>query len=374
MTAVDELTPSEHSSGPLAGLNPAACGELPVMEESTRSALAQAVAADPQEVFHHPVFNLVEQVHPTVVGKASNLLRVSAWNANRCVNPEEASLFLKSLGADVHLLSELDYGMARSGQKHTVRDIATQLECGYAFAVEFVELELGNRAERSAYAGQKNNVGYHGNAIVSPLEVGRAAVVRLRGAEPAWIDGSHGERRLGARMAVIGTIALASTEIVLVSTHLESHCPPQVRASQMIQLIAAIDAYRPGLPILIGGDFNTRTMSKAAFKHGSNHTPSSRERFVDPVAWEPLFECAAAAGFEWTAYNTAEATQFTLTGPNVGLPPAKLDWFFSRGLSCLAATIVPAIDASGQRLSDHDAITVDIAVAGTNPTSLTPTG
>jgi hypothetical protein len=117
-----------------------------------------------------------------------------AWNAERCKRVEAAAGLLAPTGADAILLSEMDWGMARSGQRHATRELAAALGCGYVFAVEFLELGLGNEAERARHAGEANAVGYHGGAILSRHPLLEPALVRLGG------DGDFdGERASAAR-------------------------------------------------------------------------------------------------------------------------------------------------------------------------------
>lgn len=54
-------------------------------------------------------------------------LTVAAWNLERCYNVEKTVAALKSEGAQLVLLSEVDNGMARTRQRHTSRDIAQQM-------------------------------------------------------------------------------------------------------------------------------------------------------------------------------------------------------------------------------------------------------
>ncbi|WP_156384749.1 hypothetical protein [Devosia sp. Root413D1] len=74
-------------------------------------------------------------------------LTVAAWNLERCYNVEKSAAVLQREGAELVLLSEVDNGMARTGQRHTSRDIAVELGMNYAFGVEFLELELGAEVE-----------------------------------------------------------------------------------------------------------------------------------------------------------------------------------------------------------------------------------
>ena len=76
--------------------------------------------------------------------------RVVFWNAERGRHLDAMAALLAGQGAAVNLLCEMDLGMARSFQRHTARDLADRLGQGYAFAVEFLELELGDTASRRA--------------------------------------------------------------------------------------------------------------------------------------------------------------------------------------------------------------------------------
>ncbi len=125
--------------------------------------------------------------------------RIAFWNTERCRHIEPSAELLSRVGADVTLLCEMDFGMARSGQLHTTRAVAGRLSQGHAFALEFVELGLGDQRERARHAGQENTAGLHGAAIVSPHSLVRPAVMRLDD-NGDWFDGERGEARIGGRI------------------------------------------------------------------------------------------------------------------------------------------------------------------------------
>lgn len=74
-------------------------------------------------------------------------LSVAAWNLERCYAVEASTALLAQAKVDIALLSEVDNGMARTGHRHTSRDIAQGLGMCHAFGVEFLELELGAAVE-----------------------------------------------------------------------------------------------------------------------------------------------------------------------------------------------------------------------------------
>jgi hypothetical protein len=45
-----------------------------------------------------------------------------------------------------------------------------------------------------------------------------------------------------------------------------------------------------------------------------------------------------------------------------GVVPARLDWFFGRGLEPLHSDVIEINDGAGAPISDHAAIMVDIAI------------
>jgi endonuclease/exonuclease/phosphatase family metal-dependent hydrolase len=285
--------------------------------------------------------------------------RIVAWNAQRGGAPRLAAEMLRATGADALLLSELDVGMARTDQRHAARDLAEQLAMGFAYAVEFVELDLGTADERARCAGRRNERGLHGGAIASTRPLERPALVRLD-AGGDWFDGRRGERRVGGRIAVLATLQLAGRPVTLASVHLESHGDPADRDAQAAALVAAIDAYAPGAPALLGGDFNTHSLGireledRAALAEAIRADP---ERFARPERHEPLFARLEAAGFACAPCNAGGPTHFT--GPSRNDGGLHLDWFFARGLTVRDPAIVAAPD--GAPLSDHAAIALTIA-------------
>ena len=289
--------------------------------------------------------------------------RVAFWNAERGKFLDASAALLARLEAAACLLCELDLGMARSGQSHAARELAERLGAGYVFGVEFIELGLGDAWERQRHAGEVNRAGLHGAAILSPHPLERPALVRLS-ADGAWFDGSHGERRVGGRIALLATLRIDGRPVTLADVHFESHSDPQLRAAQMTLLLDAIDAYEAGQPVLLGGDFNTSTASRGWARGTGERQILPAARLLDPVPHEPLFEVAAARGYDWRACNTLGVpTQRTRPDGTPPPPFGRIDWFFSRGLAASDPQTVAAVDAAGVAISDHEVLTVAIRPA-----------
>jgi len=286
--------------------------------------------------------------------------RVLFWNAERGKFLDASAQLLGGLNAAAILLCELDLGMARSGQAHTPRELAARLGMGYTFGVEFLELGLGDAFEQSWHAGEVNQAGLHGAAILSPFPLERPALIRLD-SDGNWFDGADGERRVGGRMAMVATLRIDDRPVTLVSVHFESHSDPQGRASQLWRLLDALDRYGGDQPVLIGGDLNTSTLARG-WARGSGAKPVLPvARLLDPVPYEPLFEVAAAAGYDWRACNAlGMPTQRTRPDGTPAPPLGKLDWFLARGLEVTEPRTVPAVDAADHALSDHEVLAVTV--------------
>jgi endonuclease/exonuclease/phosphatase family metal-dependent hydrolase len=308
----------------------------------------------------------IEVSPPPTPATVGDTARIVFWNAERLKYLEPSASLLAATAADVLLLCEVDLGMARSGNRHTMAELAAQLGAGYVFGVEFVELDLGDARERAWHAGQRNSAGLHGGGIVSALPLARPALARLE-ISGRWFDGLFGERRIGGRIAMMAEILIAGRPVLLVSAHYESHTGPDDRLSQTRAMLDAVDAHAPGLPVLIGGDFNTSTFELEDKHRGEVVEPAlvaDPHRLVRPEPYEPMFDELRARGYEWASCNLPLApTQRTRPDGTPQPPFGKIDWLFARGLRCSDPAILPAVDANGTAISDHELLAVTIAPA-----------
>jgi endonuclease/exonuclease/phosphatase family metal-dependent hydrolase len=301
------------------------------------------------------------EIGGAVGGTRTGPLRVAYWNVQRFHHFDACCTLIRRTAPDVLLLGELDVGMARTEQRHCLRDAAAALGANYVFGTEFLELGLGDERERLRYAGHRNDSGLHGNGILSPLRLESPALVRVE-TDGDWFDGEHGERRVGGRCAVAASITMGAKRIVLVSVHLESHSGPALRAEQMRRLFDAIDQFAPGQPVVIGGDLNTSTFTRTTTAQLHDVEAAVREdprRVVEPERYEPLFEIARARGYEWQGANASGPTERVPAGETAIL--GHIDWFLVRGLRVSAPVTIPAIDERGNMISDHEMIMMTVA-------------
>jgi endonuclease/exonuclease/phosphatase family metal-dependent hydrolase len=346
--AVPRLTaPSQEARAALLG--------GPVTQESFRSGFAG------QDSLH-----AIEVGPPPTPAQAGDTARIVFWNAERLKYLDASAALLAATAADVLLLCEVDLGMARSGNRHAMAELARRLGLGYVFGVEFVELDLGDARERSWHAGQHNSAGLHGAGIVSALPLHRPALARLE-TSGRWFDGAFGERRIGGRMAMLAEILICGRPMLLACVHYESHTGPDDRLLQTRVMLDAIDAHAPGLPVLIGGDFNTSTFPLEDKHRREVVEPAlsaDPQRLVRPEPYEPMFAELKARGYGWESCNLPLAsTQRTRPDGTPEPPFGKIDWLFARGLRCSDPAILPAVDTAGTAISDHELLAVTIATA-----------
>jgi endonuclease/exonuclease/phosphatase family metal-dependent hydrolase len=297
-------------------------------------------------------------------GSVGESLTVMAWNVERLRHVDAIAATIAGQAPHVVLLSEVDKGMARSGNSHLLSRLADRLGHSYAYGVEFLELGTGNEAEQAANGGAENIEGFHGNAVTSAVPLLRPFLVRLDAAG-AWFLPEHGQPRIGGRMALGGQVMVGERRVTVVSVHLENRTNPAGRADQTRHLLDAIDRYDAEAPVLIGGDFNTLTATY-------------EERHADPAAWqariaaepdrlmcpdrhEPLFAIMAERGYDWRGANALDKPTQRRAASDA-TPAGHIDWFFTRGLAASAPATLPAVLPDGSPSADHEALVVTVRV------------
>jgi endonuclease/exonuclease/phosphatase family metal-dependent hydrolase len=324
--------------------------------EEARQVSAQRPSAHGSLLERLPALHAAEQGPPADPMPWPGSLRIAAFNAERLKDRRAVRHLMEQAGAQVTLLSEVDVGMARSGNAHTIRDLIAGSGEGYLYGVEFVELDLGSADEVERCAGQGNACGLHGNAIVTGLALEHPCLIPLE-ENGLWFPGINGlQRRIGGRMALAARVAHAPRPLWIVSTHLESKTDPADRQAQIRALLRALDEIAPDEACVIGGDFNTKALPRGE---------DERHLLLEtPERHEPLFADLRDAGFEWRHANLALPTQ--TPGPtNKHEPPfGKLDWIVVRGVEAGNPQVIPAVDEQGRAVSDHEMIAVDLRFSG----------
>jgi endonuclease/exonuclease/phosphatase family metal-dependent hydrolase len=328
----------------------------------------------------------------------SGPIRTLAWNLERGIRFEGIIDALKNheglKDKDVLLLTELDYGMARSGNRFVAQEIARELKLNYAFAPVYIPLQKGSGVE-SDMSGE-NTVSIHGLAMFSRYPMKNVHAVPLpNGKDKMWGK----EKRLGYLQALIADIEHPAGTFRAVTIHLDAHSSRKHRHLQMKIVLDHLEAL-PILPTIIGGDWNTttfniQTSTRAILGYfrriamGIRRVAKNHFPYPDRYFERPMFADIEAHGYEYRSLN--EEGIGTLhydmdsvkTNENLrdwvphwcfpflfwaakqigGKVSGRLDWFAGKGIEIAPGskpqTIGNLTDADGFPLSDHDAITLE---------------
>jgi hypothetical protein len=154
-------------------------------------------------------------------------LHVIAFNAERGTHWDDWADLIRTdealNEASVLLISNLDVGMARSGNVHTARRLALELGMNYAFGLEFVDLTRGTSDEQEATQGQRDALSLSGLAVLSKCLMYDPLVVRDQ-LSTDQLSLATGERRLGGHMGLFIRLSVdgeqgTSTSIVVGNAH-----------------------------------------------------------------------------------------------------------------------------------------------------------
>ena len=377
--------------------------------EMERSALWKDIRDEAERVLNAVVVEEFEPLdksshdegRPPVTTGDSDRISALAWNIERGIVFDGIVDALKNheglKDKDVLLLTELDHGMARSGNRFVAREIAKELGLNYAFAPVYIALQKGSGVE--AEMEGENTKSIHGLAMFSKWPMRNVHAVPLpNGKDKMWGK----EKRLGRLRALFADIDHPSGRFRAVTVHLDAHCSRAHRQMQMRIILDHLETL-PKIPTLIGGDWNTTTFNSQSSTRAimgywrrvfmgpknvaQNHLPHP-ERFFE----KSLFNMLKRRGFEWERFNEVgvgtlhyhvESIEkntnlrdwvpewcfpfiFWAANRVGGNVSGRLDWFAGKGMDLAPRakprTIGNLADESGTPLSDHDAITVDLVL------------
>ena len=162
---------------------------------------------------HVEIDNSIASTESCCIGDSEQVeLNIIGFNAGRGKYWAEFAEMIELLPElnkpDLIIMSEMDIGMARSGNMHTTRKLAFRLGMNYAWGLEFVELTNGNKEEQNMTVGMKNALGLHGNAILSRCPLYNPKIFRDKLDERYFsnkafkVNAMGTEKRLGGRMGL----------------------------------------------------------------------------------------------------------------------------------------------------------------------------
>ena len=337
----------------------------------------------------------------TTVGFDPDRVTALAWNIERGIRLNGIIDALEKhpqlSGKDLLLLTELDHGMARSGNRCVAREIAQALGLNYAFAPVYIALQKGSGVEADIEGENTNSL--HGLAMFSRFPMKNVHAIPLpNGKDKMWGK----EKRIGHLRALFADIEHPAGTFRAVTVHLDAHCSRAHRRRQMRIILGHLDML-PQLPTIIGGDWNTTTFNSQSATRAilgywrrvlmgpknvaKNHLPHPQRYFE-----RRLFEGLESRGYQYKPFNQvgtgtlhyqiesiekntnlrdwvpAWCFPFIFWAANRvgGRVSGRLDWFAGRGVELAPnskpETIADLYDKDGFPLSDHDAISVDFSI------------
>ena len=367
--------------------------------EMEQSAVYQNVKSEVERILNAVVQeNFASSESSASADKLSSAVSAIAWNIERGSRFDGIIEALKNheqlKDKDLLLLTELDYGMARSGNRFVARELARELELNYAFAPVYIALQKGSGVESEVL--EENTKSLHGLATFSKYPMRSVHAVAL----PNGKDKMFGkEKRLGYLRALIADIEHPSGDLRAVTVHLDAHSSRKHRHLQMKIVLDHLETL-PVLPTIIGGDWNTTTYNAQSANYaiagyfrrvlmGVKNVTVNHYPHPDRYFERGLFQELEARGYDYKNlnetgagtlhYDMKNAAYNTNLGDWVprwcfpfifwaakrvgGRVSARLDWFAGKGIKVVGKpnTVGDLKDAENIPLSDHDAIALDFA-------------
>jgi endonuclease/exonuclease/phosphatase family metal-dependent hydrolase len=370
--------------------------EFESIEETEKSTVYQKIKPTVERILNAVVQeNFVPQIKEKTNEK-TDFVSALAWNIERGNVFEGIADALKNhrdlKNKDLLLLTELDYGMARSGNRFVARELAQKLALNYVFAPVYIALQKGSGVEE--FAAGENTKSLHGLAMFSRFPIENAHAVALPNGKDKMLGK---EKRLGYLRALVADIRHPAGVFRAVTVHLDAHSSRKHRRLQMRIILDHLETL-PALPTVIGGDWNTTTYNSQnatrailgywrrvmmGVKHvAKNHLPHPQRYFE-----KNLFDELERRGYEYRKFNEIGVGTLHYHVESIekntnlrdwvpewcfpfifwaarrvgGKVSGRLDWFAGKGIEAKGKpkTIGELKDDAGVPLSDHDAIALD---------------
>ena len=369
--------------------------------KSTRAMKSSFLYSDLRSEIKRVLETIVVKHLSRTITSTSQFIRVTAWNIERGLKLEGLLNTLRNhpilRKSDVLLLTELDWGMARTGNRLVAQEIAKSLGLNFAFSPCYIALDKGSGLEHLTPG--TNMQALHGNAVFSKFPISEVQTISL----PNGKDLMRGkEKRLGCQRAILATINHPSGSFKAVTLHLDAHSSQKHRWRQMKLVLNHLNQHYSTLPVLIGGDWNTSTYnSRRAFYAILGYTRRVamgvqnviKNHYPYPDRWfeRHLFRELRKHGYKYNELNDPGVCTLHYNvedlpanhrmadwipnwcfwfikralQSNNGKCSMKLDWFAGKGLSVYPRHSPRVIQDVHQEevLSDHDPIVLDFQLS-----------
>lgn len=366
------------------------------IEETENSAVYQKIKPTVERILNAVVQEDFSDNPKSEIQNPQSAVSAIAWNIERGNIYDGIVTGLKNheglKDKDLLLLTELDYGMARSKNRFVAHDLAKDLKLNYAFAPVYIALQKGSGVEE--FSEGENTVSIHGLAMFSKYRIKNAHAVALPNGKDKMLGK---EKRLGYLRALIADIEHPAGDFRAVTVHLDAHSSRKHRHFQMKIVLDALEKLPP-LPTIIGGDWNTTTFNSQNHRRAiagywrrvmmgpkrvvKNHFPHP-DRYFERGLFGELekrgydYKSLNEIGVGTLHYDVASIEKntnlrdwvpewcfpfiFWAAGRVGGIVSGRLDWFAGKDIEAVGKpqTIGNLKDENGTPLSDHDAIALD---------------
>jgi len=351
-----------------------------------------------KQLFNQPRTYLEESAKP----RLTSFLRVVAWNIecgkrlDGVIDVLNTDPVLKF--ADLLLLTEVDDGMARSGNRSIASELGRAIGAHAIYGVEYLELSAAEPHDGN-HSG--NTAALHGNAILTRHAFTRPRLVRLPRCEKNY---ESRQKRLGGRLGLLVDLEPGSQRIVAATTHLDVVNAPRCRQKQLKPLLDHLAACGDDAAI-VGGDLNTHTFVRgdrvqafATFATMLVDPEAVFRRLSKPERFEPALVDLERFDFRLQGFNddghTCRVRDYQLmeAGKMPGLVRGlikrrfrsqavsldfRLDWLAGRhlrplgdgeiidsgtGVSSISARTIAGLEHRGWPVSDHNPVVADIGI------------
>lgn len=326
-------------------------------------------------------------------------VRAVAWNVERGKRFDGLRQVLTEdpelAAADLLLLTEVDIGMGRSGNRNVPKELAQALGMGYVFANYHIVLAEGDRGERGH--GVPNTKAMHGCALLTRFPVLRFEAIELHERR----DKFHAtEKRMGNKRALLCELLLPDGPLTVALVHLDPFAGPRDRAGQIEQIVRGLRSFG-GERVLLGGDLNTNTYDLSSgrglaynffYKLTRFGLEGTAAQYMKPEEHfeRRVFDALRAGGLSTEGYNdvTRGTIYYDIYDPEMfrkaldymppavrrimwsylerrlapwgGRVPLRVDWFAGKGLRPRAPQVIERPLARGCLVSDHNPIVIDL--------------
>lgn len=343
-----------------------------------------------------PLLNACGEVFapPVTRSPLERPLKAVTWNIERGKRYDAIERALTThpdlKDADLYFLTEVDWGMARSGNRNVAADLAKSLGAHAYFAPSYFNFTNGHGNER--HLSGQNTLGLHGKAVLSrfPLTELRASPM------PNAVDKlTSKEARIGQKRSLTGVLEARGRKVSLACVHLDAFSSPKMRAVQIREAVKPLlGGLGPG-PSLVAGDWNTNTINSSSGRTillsvlrqlvftGPRRMISQHHPYPEKKYDRRVFQTLMDLGFEVESFNETGVGTYDLVNDDMdlgqmaldqfprwilewinrlvaqsgGLVSLKLDWFAGRDLKVSDKKVIrlkAGVDhAPDQRPSDH---------------------